>query len=369
LFAVDRRTGEFLWDSPRTPLDHTAEYSVGVSPDGGFIVAGKNCVRRYDIISGRLKWETIVDDSFGRAMLTEDAVYVPVKNTIIRLDVETGKQVSQATVSLTSDDPVGNLYSDGEKVWVVGANKLYALTNLQQRLVVLESRIKKGDANAHIERMKLLAKDSKLGPAVEDLLNAFKIVQKDDGSEPAASLLFDGLNAIQLDERQPDVVLGIMNDSFVKDDAPSALPKELASQRSDLIFSSLRNIRKQKMSGTTAAILDVLPLISEQYQLAMARQALVTTATDDDLTKLRLAVESGKPSLQRIAVDAFAHLAKGEAKPTLQKLLESDDESIQFAGARALATRAVARHWGLLSSCWVQKMQRFVRGVRRPCAI
>lgn len=336
LFAVDRRTGEFLWDSPRTPLDHTAEYAVGVTQDGGFIVGGKNCVRRYDIITGLLKWQTVVESSYGRAMLTADAVYVPVKNTIVRLDVKDGSVDSQATVSLTSDDPVGNLYSDGEKIWVAGANKIYALTNLQQRLAILEKRIKRGDANAHIERMKLLAKDDKLGPAVEDMLNAYEIVLGNEGDKPAAALLFDAVRAIQLQQRQPQVVLEIMSKRFVKDGSASSLGEELESQRTDLTVSSLTAIHRQGISGAAAAVLDAVPLLGQPYQWAEARRALASTATEDDVALLRAAVESGQPTQQLTAINAFVSLAKDEAKKPLKKLSQSSDELVRLSAARGL---------------------------------
>jgi len=338
LFAIDRRTGEFLWKSPRTPLDHTADYAVGVTQDGGFIVAGKNCARRYDLLrDGLLEWQTEFESSYGRAMLTEDAVYVPVKNTIVRLDVKDGRVVNQATVSLTSDDPVGNLYSDGEKIWVAGANKIYALTNLQQRLTILERRISRGDANAHIERMKLLAKDNKLGPAMEDLLSAYEIVQKEKGIEPAAELLFEALRAIQLEEHQPVVLLNVMSNRFVKDGSASSFGEELERQRADLIVSSLTNIRRKEFPGAAAEVLAVLPLLTQPYQLTTARRALVATATEEDLALLRGAVESGESIRQLTAVDAFVRVAKGQAQTLLKELLKSDDEAVRLAAARGLA--------------------------------
>jgi outer membrane protein assembly factor BamB len=80
LLALDRRTGELLWESPRTsPLGSVASYCLGVHGRGLF-VAGKNVVRRYDLISGRLIWEKEIADSFGRGCVTSDAIYLPVRD-------------------------------------------------------------------------------------------------------------------------------------------------------------------------------------------------------------------------------------------------------------------------------------------------
>ena len=70
LFALDRRSGELLWESPRTPTgdDPPGEYCLGLVGDGLF-VAGKNVVRRYDIPSGRLLWQARLDASLGRGAL------------------------------------------------------------------------------------------------------------------------------------------------------------------------------------------------------------------------------------------------------------------------------------------------------------
>ena len=66
LFALDCRSGEFLWESPRTlPTGPTVNYCLGVK-DRGLFVAGKNTVRRYDVPTGKFVWEKDVDASLGR---------------------------------------------------------------------------------------------------------------------------------------------------------------------------------------------------------------------------------------------------------------------------------------------------------------
>ncbi|MGI9517542.1 MAG: hypothetical protein ACR2NP_10870, partial [Pirellulaceae bacterium] len=69
--------------------------------------------------------------SLGRAMMTEDAIYVPLNDTIVKLglggDEGAGDVQAEMKVRLGTGAPLGNLYSDGERIWVVGANRLYAL--------------------------------------------------------------------------------------------------------------------------------------------------------------------------------------------------------------------------------------------------
>ena len=64
-------------------------------------------------------------------MLTEDGIFIPVGKKIYKFDLEGLKTrpnlVSTANVDLGTSAPVGNLYSDGDKIWVHGVNRLYAL--------------------------------------------------------------------------------------------------------------------------------------------------------------------------------------------------------------------------------------------------
>ena len=64
-------------------------------------------------------------------MLTSDGIYLPVENEIHKFSLE-GKRnkpvrLKTAKVDLGTGAPVGNLYSDGNRIWVHGANRVYAL--------------------------------------------------------------------------------------------------------------------------------------------------------------------------------------------------------------------------------------------------
>ena len=69
--------------------------------------------------------------SYGRGMLTPDGIYIPVEDEIYKFSLggKNGKAelLGKASVELGTGAPVGNLYSDGQKIWVLGANRVYAL--------------------------------------------------------------------------------------------------------------------------------------------------------------------------------------------------------------------------------------------------
>ncbi len=156
IFALDRRSGDFLWESPRTPEAGKAsgEYCLGVVDDSLY-VGGKSMVRRYHIGGGKLMWEAKLSTSMGRGALTADAIYVPENETIVKLDLKGGKRLTQVGVFSASQEPVGNLYTDGKRLLSLGLGRIYALTDLSYRLDLLADRINDGDVKSQLERMRL----------------------------------------------------------------------------------------------------------------------------------------------------------------------------------------------------------------------
>ena len=136
IYAFDRRTGDLLWDSPQaTPDGGTARYCLGVAGDSLF-VAGSDVVRRIKVLGGSIVWEQGreqgIDVSYGRGALTEKAIYVPVKDSILQLDLESGRHAAQVIVTLPDNDKVGNLLCDGRRLYVMGMDRLHALAYADQ---------------------------------------------------------------------------------------------------------------------------------------------------------------------------------------------------------------------------------------------
>ena len=138
--AFNRNTGETIWFSSMQPMDGHVDYLLGVY-DGMLYAAGPQTILAFDLNKeGRMVWGGEVmfggKISHGRGMLTSDGIYVPVEDRILKFSLK-GKnkqveQVAEVKVELGSEAPVGNLYSDGEKIWVLGANRIYALGELAE---------------------------------------------------------------------------------------------------------------------------------------------------------------------------------------------------------------------------------------------
>jgi outer membrane protein assembly factor BamB len=339
LLALDRRTGALRWDSPRTsPFGSVATYCLGAAGDRLY-VAGKNVVRCYGVSSGLLKWETEIDNSYGRGVLTGDAIYVPVKDSIVKLDLASGRELLQVGASLTTDEPIGNLYSDGEKLWVVGAGRVYAMTNIEHRLHILQEQIAAGDAEAQLNRMRIYAKEQKLDLALADLRGAYELFRQQDSDDIAAQRLFAAMNELKLPQRQPQVALQMLVDVFLSAQSPPELAKEVLARRGDLLSSTLHVIRQEKLSAAVPVLLKIAPLLEQEYLVNSTAQTLdlVASKTPATIAALQSAVQGPESTGQILAAAALARLEQAAAREDLEKLIAAKDDRVRLAGARALA--------------------------------
>ena len=132
--SYSRANGQLLWRSDIKPLNHRVNYILGVI-DGVVYTAGEETLIGYEIEGGRivLGGRPLFEgnQSQGRGMLTPDGIYLPVGNKIykfaLRGKTDRPEILATATVELGSGAPLGNLFSDGKRIWVHGGNRLYAL--------------------------------------------------------------------------------------------------------------------------------------------------------------------------------------------------------------------------------------------------
>ena len=131
--SIDRQTAKFLWQVDSQPFGYKFDYLIGVHDDLVYL-GGRESVAAFSISAqGRLEWEQSFggEKSFGRGMVTPDGVYIPLENSVVQFDLKgdmgRGKILNRVGVDFGTKAPVGNLYSDGQRLWVVGANRLYAL--------------------------------------------------------------------------------------------------------------------------------------------------------------------------------------------------------------------------------------------------
>ncbi len=138
--AFDRRSGSLLWESARSPgnADHQGEYALGVHK-GRFYAAGNDVVRCYKISGGRMLWETAYDAGHGRGALTAKGVFVPSgKNRIIQLSLEDGTNISKLEMEAFKEQPIGNLYSNGNRLYGAGLRKVYAIGEFEADAIEVE---------------------------------------------------------------------------------------------------------------------------------------------------------------------------------------------------------------------------------------
>ena len=136
IFAIDRNDGSLVWKTGLRPYGAKVDYIIG-SWDDLLYLGGKNTIIAIDLkAEGYIAWggEPLFDGatSTGRGMVTPQGVFVPVGNAIWRFGLKPKKGraelLNQVEAFLGTESPVGNLYSDGERIWVHGASRLYALS-------------------------------------------------------------------------------------------------------------------------------------------------------------------------------------------------------------------------------------------------
>ena len=133
--SIDRETGKTLWKSDFEPVSKKLDYLLGVY-DGVLYAAGPETIAALDLETRKLIWggDDLFDGemSMGKGMLTPQGIFVPVASRIFQFDLMPKKLTTQPepvrTISVDLGGAnLGNLFSDGERFWVHGGNRIYAL--------------------------------------------------------------------------------------------------------------------------------------------------------------------------------------------------------------------------------------------------
>ena len=136
IVAIDRNDGSMVWKTGLRPYGAKVDHIIGAWGDLLYL-GGKETIIAIDLkAQGYIAWggEALFDGAktTGRGMVTPQGVFVPVGKAIWRfaLKPEKGRAevLNQVEAFLGTESPVGNLYSDGERIWVHGASRLYALS-------------------------------------------------------------------------------------------------------------------------------------------------------------------------------------------------------------------------------------------------
>lgn len=194
LVAFDRTNGSFVWTAPRNPFSDEMEYLVGVR--GRYLyTAGRQSILCYDMQGqGKLVWrEEFSAESLGRACMTETGIFVPVSGSIAHysFDVVPGtrsRKVTQVGVRGLGERTVGNLYSDGRRLWSLAAGRLMLLEPADRQIESLEDRSEAGDPRATWERAMLAVETGQ--PTVAESLAKESLAQWELASRPASESPF-----------------------------------------------------------------------------------------------------------------------------------------------------------------------------------
>jgi outer membrane protein assembly factor BamB len=335
LLSLDRRTGRRLWESPRvSPLGAAVNYCLGTTENFLF-VAGKNVVRKYEIATGRLLAEQVINDSFGRGCLTSASVLIAAEDKILEFDHNLGP-LRESKLALTSPEPAGNLFSDGKHIWVVGAGRIYTLTTVRNRLKQVEQRIAAGDMEAFIDRAHLYRIQNEFEKVRSDLRAAFIGLAERKSPHEAAIRVFQELAEQRVAQDQPLITLKIIA-SLPLATSPGALDKVTQQLKRDLVASALASIRQHPPAGSPASLLENAELFDDDYLTIAAAAAMERAVTGPDAALLLRAVASGTPLARLISIGALAQIAPEKAPAPLTNLLDGRDDRVRLAAARALA--------------------------------
>ncbi|MFQ5730401.1 MAG: PQQ-binding-like beta-propeller repeat protein [Planctomycetaceae bacterium] len=349
IFAIDRRTGDFLWDTPLQPSaeESPAKYCIGVY-QGGLYVAGGNVVRRYNLKGGRFVWQKTLENktdntqpSLGRGVVTDEAVYIPVKDSVLKLAHADGKELDQFGVVLHQHQPVGNLYSDGERLFVLGPGRISALGDIRIRVKALDKRVASGDWKARLERMVVRARTNNVNGALEDLCAALPRVRTEGGDERAAAVLLKALADMELPANAPSETLQVLTGR----QGLFGLPKSNQSVRESRLRARDGHVRaallrlKRNGKAPLATLLNASPLYRDKPLFGLARHLVRKSAKPGDVPLLLASLKTTDANRRRLAIAGVARLKQDGINPALKSALKDGVEHVRMDAALALANR------------------------------
>jgi len=341
IFAVDRRTGQFQWHSPQ----ETCDYCLGVS-DGAVFVAGRREVRRYSMRGGGLQKVASIGESFGRGVVTADAIYLPVKDSVLKLDVNSLKTVDQVGVSLPHYSPVGNLFSDGEKLIMASPAGVFALTNLDYRLKQLAELIDQGDARACIDRMHLRQRLKDPVGALDDLRLAYQRLLKTDSRETVRAVLYPSLFELKTPKTRPQTTVNWVANMEGLDGETVAVGYQLqpdpAGRRANVLAQVLQTAQKNPEAVKLESLLILAPLCESYGLQQLSARAAAAVAKEEDAAVIRESLAAPHAKIRLMALRAGMSLS-GAATEYCVAALDDPDEQVRLVAAQQLANQGDRR--------------------------
>ncbi len=395
LIALDRRTGTLKWDSPRStdarrlqPIlqsgfesagqnyrqaadedRRAAEYLIGQT-QSALYVGGQRVVRCYGIHSGKLMWETPLDNACGRGVIVNDSLYVPDGRAIRQLDPITGNQISRTTFQSATDEPVGNLASDGRQLFMVGCERVLSVIELDEKLQRLRQEVLAGDPASSLLRMKLNARQGDLDQAVSDLRIVESLLQEQAGPMAARQAVIEGLIELDLANSRPELTLQWLADSYrvAIAETTSKARKNSQSRGDESISDSRpRGVLETALAAIARSAQDsdthiqyasvdeetIEPHASDSLYLILQNAWLWRLAKLEDAAARTVAKIVGEnsasylfdsladpnPLTRRIAIAGLEQLRSPKVTMSLKYALEDPADSVRLRSAVALLNR------------------------------
>lgn len=377
LFALDRRTGRLLWETPRQGMTHV----IGVLGQSLY-VASSDTVRRFGLISGAEESQPAELGEHrltGRGFISADGLYLPSKSAIFRRHpTQIDRVLSTVGTALTIRDssgapdywdPVGNLYSDGKRLYSASLERVYALGDAAKLKPAAGAGQTDDDAGTAV------AKPS-TGDANMDLLQTFGVepdaagiraflqqLHPDEAAKKQAAALLAQLGDDDYDKRQdaeaklrrapvpPIEALTAMRDGTDDAEVKGACERLLAAtgdRRTRLLYAAFATIRIQSIKGLAEPIIKAAPFCSQPYLMDALSRSLAVTSSPADAAALRAASGDASALVRRAAAVALAAALKADAKADLDQLARDGDEGVRLAAARGMANLGDRDCLGLL---------------------
>lgn len=354
LFAIDRRDGTVAWDTAAQPFPDEGRARYGVGLVGRrLVVGGYDLLRAYDVRSGRIEWQARLEGATGRGVVTPDAVYVPVGETLEVRSPSSGALERRVEFASPFRKPLGNLVTDGRRLYVAGATRAFAVEPLNRRFESLAGRVDAGDPFARVERSRLLSHLGRSDEAFEDVVAAARSV--DPVTElRAATAILRAAGDLDLGRTHPDRVLTAITTGGLAEvprlDGSTPEERTLVQLWNTVAHEGLTAIAREERSGATRAILTVAGRADDPYVRTAVRLALDATVTPNDLPLLSRTIRDEGPgrvaAVHALAVDGFAESPEVDA--LLEELQRDDGGTVRLAAAEATLGRGDRSALGLL---------------------
>lgn len=349
LFALDRRDGSLEWEaeSERSEESPRPTMVLGASDDH-VVVAGPDVLLAHRLSDGGTAWETPIAGGTGRGLVTADSILVPVGEALAEFDPRTGESRRSSVFVSGYGKPLGNLATDGERVYAAGATRALALAPLDAHLESLAARIEDGDARARLDRSLLMIRLERQDQAIDELIASAATIRDATRDTRTASRVLEQLGQPAYVERDPGRVLRALASTGLAE-VPSLegeAQRPLVVRWRSVAEKCLQRIYEETVSGEAESVLAVAELArSDESLRGIVDAALGRTVVATDYPKLRSVIESDSTlrmaAIHALASDPFAEV--DGVREWLDELWEEGDSADRLAATEVLLARGDLR--------------------------